>query len=116
MISVTIKANKTNEIVLVYKDSLGVPINITGANARMMARVGYYTPVLITKEAVITTPEAGEIKFTLDPADTIGILTVDHDPSMTLKWGVELTLADTTVIDLFTEAELVLMQSVVRDV
>ena len=111
MTAITLKAEKGNRILLTYKDSAGIAIDVTGAAARMMARNSLYEAPVLTKAAVITGP-TGEILFDFAPADTAGIL--DTQKEEKYLYDVELTLlAEDPVIIL--EGELTIKQVVTRD-
>lgn len=111
MTNIVAKVGKTKRIRLTYKDGLGNIKPITGATARMVVRKGLYTDPLISKAAVIT-GTSGEMMFTIDPADTLGLLT--NEVKAEYLMGVELTLANGDVIPFLEGDKFILEQSVVR--
>lgn len=112
MTDITLKAGKGNKIQLTYKDSAGVPIDITGATARMMARNSMYSAVVVTKAATISAPATGVILFDFVAADTNSILTTTKEERFI--YDIELTLSgeEPTII---LSGTLILQQAVTRD-
>jgi hypothetical protein len=111
MSDLEIKAGKDYALKLIYKDSDGIVIDITGASARMMVRRSMYATVDITKTATIDGP-LGEIVFDFVPADTTSLLSNINEENYV--YDVELSLADTRKFIILT-GELVIKQSVTRD-
>lgn len=95
---------------LIYKDSVGAVVDISGAVARMMVRKNYYADPIVDKLATIDGP-AGKISFPFIPADTKNVL-VDKVEE-TFLYDVELTEADTTKTTLLA-GNLTVTQKVTR--
>ena len=112
MTQLAIKAGKNSTVKLVYRDADGIIIDLTGATARLVARQGFYTDVLLEKAAVIDGAN-GEIKFNFIPSDTANILENEQEKRI-LKCDVELTKANGDIVDLFEECFLKVSQSIAR--
>ena len=110
MVDFTIKAGQDKILKLVYKDSAGNFIDLTGASARMMARKGaYVAPVLDV--AAIVVGVLGEITFAFVPADTETILT--NTKSEKYLYDVELTKVSGEVLCIL-EGEVTITQPITR--
>lgn len=110
---IRIKANKDNEVAVIYKDGMGNPIDISGWSARLVAREGFYKPVLIDVPGTITGGE-GKILFSIPKASVSGVLEAQQLAEMLLVVDAELTKPDGKVIDLFYDTKLKLVQSAAR--
>lgn len=105
-----IYTNSTYPLKLVYKDAFDVPIDITGASAKLAIRRTLFSAAVIYKSAVITGP-SGEITFTITPEDTATVLK-DADSEKFLV-GAVLTLADGNIVTLF-QTTVDVVQNIVR--
>lgn len=106
-----IKEGNDYNITLRYKDSLGVIVDITGASARMMIRKGVYSPVLLTKAAIINGP-AGTMLFSLTAAETAS--TVEANKELTAyKYDVEFTSSTGKIITL-VDGEVIFKKPITR--
>ena len=110
---IKIKANKDNVITIIYKDSMGNPIDITGFTARLVARQGFYTDVLIDVSGTVTGGE-GKMEFHIPKAMVTGILEPLEEREMRLVVDAEMTKTDGKKVDLFYDTELLLVQSAAR--
>lgn len=111
-ITIEVKAGKDRDIVFVYNDAAGAPIDITGASAILTVRKSVMDAAIITVNAVIT-GASGTITFPLVPADTINILGSDNRE--TYWCDVELTLASGKKFDLWEKPlAFILYKSFVR--
>lgn len=110
MSRLTITADNHYILKLVYKDSDGFPVNLSGATAKFVLRRSMYSPVLITRDATIN-GASGEITVTVVPADTANIL--DNVLEETFIYGVQLTQADGTKTNI-VDGEAVIQQNIVR--
>ncbi len=110
--NISIKTGTTYELKFIYNDVDGIPINITGASARMQLRRSTHSPVSAEPSSVIN-GEAGEITFKFLPEDTTSILK-NNAEAETFLFDVLLTLTNGDVI-LLADGKAEVKQVITRD-
>jgi hypothetical protein len=83
----TVVENDTWEFNVVWQDSTGTPINLTGYSARCQVRSGFDGPLLLNLAGSIPTPANGTIQFS-------GFASIQQGSYV---YDVEVTLGSPTV-------------------
>lgn len=105
-----IYTHSTYSLPILYKDSDGNPINITGATAKFELRRSLYSTPVVSVNATIV-GSTGSITFKVTPTDTATLL--GENDSEKFVCGAVLTLSNGDKVTLFqTTVEVV--QNVVR--
>jgi hypothetical protein len=111
-VNISIKTGTTYELKFIYNDVDGVPIDITGASARMQLRRSAYSPVSVEPTPTLN-GVAGEVIFKFSPEDTASVLK-NNSEAETFLFDALLTLTNGDVI-LLAEGKAEVKQVITRD-
>jgi hypothetical protein len=97
---------------LVYKDSLGAPVNLTGYSAKMQIRPSISSEEVLLELStvngkIVIVPLLGKLTLTMSPADTSALT------SRRARYDLEITAGDGSVTRLI-EGEITVSREVTR--